>query len=416
MTFWTNKPVNVENKDQISLKLTDINSSYIVDLETLLANIENEINNSKIKLEYYVIMSPNDDLKCNILNFINKNYNGINDCLSLHYSKELFNYYITHDTMCILFYPKGKRPRNVSTHNMIGFVCGRPQTIYLKDSDALDSFKQYKNIDVNFLCLVKSLRNLHVSSYIINIITRECLLNYNKSIYCAAYTVSKPLRVKSFSKKHFYHRVINVDNLIKTEFITETNDIHILKKIWESFSYIPNFLKEYDFIFLQSEKINSEELRQLVEQLYNLLLHNNKLNYDIFDLKTKDDIKNILTNKSFYNFLIINKETRKIEDFISLYNLITRNIINNLQSRNGYFYIFMTTKDDNYKSNIIEYISEYCYKNDLVDMITIMEIMETNFDKYKRLKLLRGSGELYYYLYNIKLSNIEGYKNGLITI
>lgn len=416
MTFWTNKPVNVEQTIQIS---NYMNSSYILDLNTLLTKIENEIDNSKIKLDYHIIFGLTDEsLKINILNFINKHYNGINDRLSLYYSKELFEYYVTSDTMCILFYPKGKKPNDISVDNMIGFVCGRPQIIYLKDTNSPDSFKQYKNIDVNFLCLVKSLRNLHVSSYIINIITRECLLNYNQTIYCAAYTVNKQLRVTSFSKKQFYHRTINVDNLIETELLNKNydKDINILKKIWQSFSYEPNFLKDYKFTLLQSENLTSEELQSLTHQLHDLLLNNNKLSYDIFDYKSKDDITKILTNKSFYNFLIINKKTGDLEDFISLYNLTTRNIINNSKSRNGYFYIFMTSKDDYYKSNIIEYISEYCYNNDLLDMITIMNIMETNFDKYKRLKLLRGSSELYYYLYNIKLSEIEPYKNGLITI
>lgn len=404
MSFWINKPINVEQK-------LYVNSSFIFDSKTLLSKIENEIEQCKIKLDYNIIFGSqlDDNLKLDILDFINDNYNNVNDELSLHYSKDLLDYYITSNTMCILFYPKGK----ISKQTIIGFVCGRPQTICIKDSNTPNSFKQYNSIDVNFLCLVQKLRNLHVSSYIINIITRECLINYNQTINCAAYTVSKSLRVKHFSKKKYYHRPINVDNLIQSNLIIQEKELSILKKIWESFSYKPNFLKNYTFTLFQSENF---DIDSIVDQLYYLINYNNKLNYDIYDQKTKSDIKNILTNKSFYNFLIIDKTTNQIQDFISLYNLVTKNLITNSHSRNGYLYILTTKENDDYKSCIIEYISEYCYNHDLFDMITIMDIMEQGVDKYKRLKLLNGTGELYYYLYNINLYDIEPFKNGLITI
>lgn len=408
MSYWANKPLNLSNDNSLS---------YILDSDTLLLNINKEIENSKLSLDYYMVTSPNDQIKSQLLQFINNNYNNINSNLSLQYSKDLFDYYITRDTLCVLFYPRNKKPTDITTKNMIGFICGHPEIIYIKENDKNSNFKEYKTIDVNYLCLTKSLRNLHVSSYMINILTKECSLTFNKKINCAIYTIGQQVNTKSFSNKSFYHRPINVDNLIDSTLLQLNKDPEALKQVFQKFDWEKSFLNDYDFIYLQKNNLkkNKEKLENTIDQIYDKLMLINKINYDIFDYKSKDDIRKILLNNAFYNFLIVNKQTGKIEDFISLYNLVTKNITNNVSSRNGYFYIFMTTKDDKHKFNLIEYISEYIYKNNLLDMITFMDIMERGFND-THYKILNGSSKLYYYIYNLKLPRIDSFKNGLITI
>ena len=73
----------------------------------------------------------------------------------------------------------------------------------------------------------------------------------------------------------------------------------------------------------------------------------------------------------------------------------------------------MTLENDTYKFNLIEYINEYVFKHNLLDLITLMDITS---DKYKTFKILNSSNKLYYYMYNLQLSQIEPFKNGLITI
>ena len=127
MSFWPNKP--------LKLKSGLNNNTYILDSDTLLLNINKEISNSKISLDYYVVTSPDILLKTQLLEFINNNYSDINSEFTLNYSKELFNYYITPDTLCILFYPCKKKPSNITTQNMVGFICGHPLTIHIKDNN-----------------------------------------------------------------------------------------------------------------------------------------------------------------------------------------------------------------------------------------------------------------------------------------
>lgn len=407
MSFWLNKPLELNS---------NVTNDYILNTDVLLSKIDNEISNSKILLDYHIVTSPDNFLKSHLLEFINNNYNGINSKFTLNYSLSLFNYYITPNTLCILFYPIKKKPQNITTQNMVGFICGRPETIYIKDNN---TFKQYKTIDVNYLCLIKKLRNLHVSSYIINILTKECLLKFNKLINCALYTIgNQSIKSPSFSDKTFYHRPINIKNLINSNLLNFDKDVSYLKHIFETFDFDKNFLKNYQFIHLTKPYLNQnqERLKYIVNEIHDKLLHVNKLNYDIFDYKSKSDITNILLNDSFYNFIIINPETNEIKDYICLYNLVTKNIDNNIPCTNGYFYIFMTLENDEYKFNIIEYISKYSYENNLFDMITVMDIMENGYLKDKHFKILNGSTKLYYYIYNIRLQEIQPFKNGLITI
>lgn len=406
MSFWSNKPLQI-NSDNIN---------YILDSDTLLFKIQEEISNSKILLDYHVVMLPNNQLKSQILEFINNNYSGIDSNFTLNYSISLFNYYITPDTVCILFYPHNKKPQDVTTQNMIGFICGHPLTIYIKEKDI---FKKYKTIDVNYLCLIKKLRKLHVSSYIINILTKECLLKFNKSINCAVYTIgNKYIQKPSFSNKTFYHIPINVENLINSKLLNLNKDISVIKTTFETFNIDKGFLKSYEFLHLKKDYLdqNQDVLNNTIDQIYDKLLYINKVNYDIFDYKSKNDIKNILLNNSFYNFIIINSETNEIKDYICLYNLDTKNINDNVSCTNGYFYIFMTLGDDNYKFNLIEYITQYCFQNKLFDMLTIMNIMENGYLTDKHYKILASSTKLYYYMYNLQLKEIKPFRNGLITI
>ena len=407
MSFWSNKPLQLNN--------TIDNNSYILNIDNLLLSIDKEISNSKTSLDYHVITSPDNLLKSELLQFINNNYKANDSSFTLNYSLSLFNYYITSNTLCILFYPHKKKPETITTQNMIGFICGRPQIIYVKDEC---SFKQHQTIDVNYLCLIKQLRNFHVSSYIINILTKQCILKFNKQINCALYTIGgNPIKTPHFSNKTFHHRPINIENMINSKLLDLNQHTTVLKQMFEIFDFDKDFLKNYKFLHLTKNYLNKNQdiLTDIIDSIHDKLLNINQVNYDIFDYKSKADITNILLNDSFHNFVIINPETNEIKDYICLYNLVTKNTNNNIFSRNGYFYIFMTLENDQYKFNLIEYLSKYCFENDLFDLITVMDIMQNGYQK-NHFKIINTSTQLYYYMYNLKLSYIQPFKNGLITI
>ena len=100
-SFWANKPVRINKKE--------FTSNLIVSADTLLENSDNEIKMCKIQLDYDVILNPDDDCKNNLLKFINNNYDDDKSNLVLQYSKNLLDYFINPDSLCIVFYSKGKK-------------------------------------------------------------------------------------------------------------------------------------------------------------------------------------------------------------------------------------------------------------------------------------------------------------------
>ena len=402
-SFWTNKPVRI-NKQEFT-------SNLIVSADTLLENSDNEIKMSKIQLDYDVVLNPDDDCKNNLLKFINDNYGDDNSNLVLQYSKNLLDYFINPDSLCIVFYSKEKK-----YDKMIGLIVAKKHNLVIRD-DVLE-FKTYNCIDIDFLCLIKQLRNLHVSSYMINVVTKECMLQYDKQVHCAVYTINKRLKVDNFCKKTYYHRPLQIENLLLTDML-DVNDndnlnfeqtTKLLKKLYNTFSYNKDFFKNYNLEYYTTSNNLDHNL------IHDNLLNYNKVNHDIYEYKSRSDIEKMLSNPVFHKFIIKNK-TGDIVDFVCLYNLDTYNIKTKTSSRNGHFYsMFLHDNSSTYMSYVLEIISEYCYKNNVFDLLTIMNVLNVKPEEYKFYKLLRGSASLYYYVYNIEIPFIQSHKNGLVTI
>lgn len=405
MSFWEDKPVSI--KKDLKIK----SSNQILSNEHLLEKINNELENNKIQLEYSIIINPSSEERDIMLNFINKNYRSKNENLTLNYSKELLDYYIREDTLCILFYPKKlDKEHLIIGDKLIGLIMGQKNNVYVRD---FMCFKNYSCIDVDFLCLKEQFRNMHVSSYMINIITKVCIERNN--IGTAIYTVNKKLRVTNFSKKTYYHRPINVLNLLSTEILNSNDNsldsVTLFQKLYNSFSYSKNFINK-----VKLEYILETDNIEYIQEIHDKLLIYCRDKYDIYDYKSVNDIIKIFKNKAFHKF-IIRDANNKIIDFICLYNLETKNVEKNILSRNGHLYCMFISNDElYYTSYILELISEYIYKNDIFDLITVMDIFDINDEDYSKLKLLKGSADLYYYFYNVNLSPIDKYRNGLVTI
>jgi len=425
MSFWKNKPVSVKYFNE-NFKNLQFNSHLIVTADTLLENSSKEIDQSKIKLEYDLLIDPNDFEKQQMLKFINENYGDNKSNLVLSYSKELFYSFIKPDNLCIVFYPNGARTvGKPNFEKMVGLIIAKRHELFIREvvseSENQKGFKKYDCIDVDFLCLVKQLRNIHVSSYMINVITKECMIQYDKNVACAVYTANKRLKSNSFCKKSYFHRPINVENMLRSEMLSITNDenykyedsLRLLKRVYNSFSYPKDFFCNTT---LKAFNVLNEYDDSFVDELYNKLVEYNSTHYDIFEYKSKDDFIEILNNPIFLKFITVDKNNN-ILDFLCLFKLDTYNTELKNSSRNGNVYCMFLEKYSNTRlSYLLEAITEHCYKNDIYDVITVMNIFNANPDSYNAFKLLKTSTDLYYYLYNIEITPISPHKNGLITI
>ncbi len=434
MSFWKDKPVAVSNETYLNNNNTIV-SKQILSIDKLFDITKSEIENNKIQLDYDIIINPNDNIKQHLLNFINNNYMHKNAQFTLIYTKDLLNYFISSNTLCVVFYPKGTKS-NLNTLNciidkMIGIIIGKPQILNIRHIIENENYtKLYNSIDVDFLCIKQQLRNLHVSSYMINVLTNKCITEYDKKICCATYTTNRMLHVKPFCTSTYYNRPLQIDNLLKCELLIDDNlnTKQIYKQIYNTFQYSSDFLSNKTLTYFNilpnilpnnvgnGDKIDPQEISN---EIYNLLQKYNKSEYDIYAYKSKNDILYLLKNPAFHKF-IIKDNTNTITDFICLYNLETKNLKSNYTCQNGYIYTLFFSKTDNlYKSNILELISEYCYQHKIFDMIIMLNIFDhttdTNTD-YLKHKLIKTYPNLYYYIYNIEIPTISPFRNGLITI
>jgi len=388
-SFWKTKPVIVSQEKDFNQILTN---------EELLIKINKELSESKVILDYSIVKSDISDLKYKqIVNFINNNYIIGDSDFKLCYTLDLFKFYCK-NALILEFYPKGKE-------TIVGYIIGKKEKLNIKGKD---HFSLIDILEVNFLCLTPKLRKLHIGPYMINCLTKESISNFNIGV--AHYTINSPIKSPYISKKQFYHRMLNIDTLIKTKFINKDiheNSFETLKKVYNTFDYQETFDTKYndDRVIL----IKSSKQIHVKSRIYDLYKEYAKNTYDIYEEMSLEELNEILDNKDFFNFLILDGQDATIA-FISFFKLNTNTTNGNY--KNGYYYK-MFFRNQNVIKDSLEFINEYIYKNNIFDVLTLPEMFnqELILDK-----MINGTGNLKYYLYNMSSSKIDNHKNGLVTI
>lgn len=358
-----------------------------------------------------------------VVNFINKNDNRfkINDI-------SFFNYIYLKITKC-------------NKNNIYAVVVLKKQNLFLKDEN---DFKLYDSVCIDYICKEKSIvinndnviyeedeiplktvfsNNLEIKD-IINISISTFLKMYNtNTLLCFMYSLNmKKVSYNDditslFCKKYFYYRPISIDKLTKSQILNSVNNNNrnIFLKIYNTFSYHVSFLKNVKIEFIvDAGKYDEFNLHDLSEELSNKLLEYNRKNKDVFDYIDKDEMYNILKSSLFYKFIIRNNDDEIINFVCIKWSYITNNIgEKKVYSKNGKYYCsFYSNSSSIYISYILEAISEYCYRNDILDIITLEDFFTGDDTNY--FKLIKKCSS-YYYIKNIKTSFvINSRKNGLI--
>ena len=394
LNYWANSPVKVEEN------LTDLKLNkpfQIIPNEIVLNKMNNFINSHPYKLDYKV----NDkNLDLNILcNFINENY--IDELDSTHkflYSVDLLEYY-TSDSLVISFYSK---QNEFHKSKMIGLIIGKKSNLFINNFE-------FTCADANFLILNPKVRNKNLAPLIISILTKELIINY--SIAIAHYTINNPIKAPHYCLKYYYHRMINIDKLFETKFISsDISSINDYKQLYNNFK---NYLPNQNILYMN--KINTKEVsNELIDLIYQNINSYAKKKYMIYEYRTKEQIKKMFNCESFHHFFLLelNHEKNKniIKNYMCINELKTLNTENNKYYLNGYIYTGFYSDSVNI---VIEKISEYIYSNNILDTLTWNDF----FDVENSCTLaIKGSGFLKYYLYNIQTSEIPNELNGLVTL
>lgn len=372
MSFWVKQPLHIN----------DTQAKQILPAETLLEKINISLSESKSKLEYQVFTELDDQQLNTIISFINENYVS-SDTTKLIYSKSLLQYFLK-ESLVLLFNPQGQ------SNKLVGLIVGKKKRIQVKD-------QEFNMIDVNFLCLIKKLRNLSLAPYLIASLTKESVQRF--SISLAYYTISARINSPCFGKKQMYHRPINIAHLVNSGFIKVS---------------IPTFERIYNVFDNCNEPIYLHNVdnpsKELIANLDDFIQSYNKKTYNIYDIKS---IKDTIVNPSFHSFVFWDVDV--ISDFISIYRLDTQSNKTDAFYKNGYLFIVALKSDSaDHLECVMNSVAKFCHENKIVDMLTLTDMFQT--EVYSKIKFTVGTGLLNYYVFNMDMVNILNHENGLVTI
>lgn len=386
INYWLSRPVVVDTK-------FDEKPFQIISNNKLLIKLQNDIDTHTYKLKY-IVNGPEFDYN-SICDFINENYVG-DDEIQFIYKPETIKYYMN-DALTICFF--SKETEQIKS-KMIGLVVAKKATLVVSDVE-------FNSVETNFLSIIPKVRGNNLTPLIISILTKELILNY--SIGISHYTIGNPIKAPYFSLKYYFHRIINVCNLFKTKFIIEPDDkINDYIKIYNNFDY---YLPEQKIIYF-NKKITPNVSNNLINLICKNINLYSKYQYKIYELKSFEQMKQLFNTDTFHHFLFVENNSKEpyIKNYICINQIDILNKLNNSSYSNGYIYTgFYENKPD----IVIEKLSEYVWKNKILDLITWSDFFDVT---QSCCKIIKGTGFLKYYLFNIKTCSIPNEYNGIVTL
>lgn len=380
MSFWKTMPVVVHPSKQFNT------FTKVVSEQFLLEKINNELKEPHVDFDYEIF--EKDDLNDTFIQRMKKFYDEQychDSTMCLTFKEDIYKFFLL-DALVVIFYLP-------NTKEVIGYIVGKKSKLTI-DSKITDT------LEVSFFCIHKKFRNKHYTPYFINIILREFITRYNISI--ATYALSDNIRSPYYTLKYNVHRPINIKHLQKCEFIS--SDFNVDKyTVFEKNSNV-------DLVYLNNTEIPDNLLNILHKKLKTF----QSTNFTIFKLLSKKDLQEIFKNKQFHNFVIFNKD-KTIKDFISFYDLqINLLDINLMYNSSSIYTMFFTTYDTTNIRSTLELISEYCYKYNIIDVLSFFDIFPVT--EYDDIKCVVGKGSLHYYMFNYNMIPISNDKISYVTI
>ena len=348
--------------------------------EIHLERLTNIIEGYKTQLNYKVLDESYID---EIVEFVNCNYFDKDGNFPIIYTKELISFYLI-DSIAIFFYSKNNPTK------VIASIIGKFKNI--------NSFnKQMDAIEGNFFCIIPQLRKLNLPKLLISYLIREFIYKYKSDVICGYYTTGDIINVKPICSKSYIHRYINFTELINLQQINQSKNTSLHKKYYSKFVYPDNF-KKY--------KINTIIQENQIDEITDKLNTYQKKCFDIYEHVSNNIIRDLNNSTIFYKFIITDNDN--IIGFISFFKLDILNKKLNKLVRTLYLYYYFC---DGNIIDYLEYVAEYLYKNNICDMF-LMNLFDDNVP----IRYVKGSGLLYYNLYNVKHFDIKEQKIKLCMI
>ena len=373
-------------------------SKQIIDENEFIEYNNQIINESDIKLNYNIV-NTNHYM---FLPYINQNNH-------MEISGDLLNYFLKPNSLSMAFYKNGE---------LVAFFTANKKELCVRENKDIinkdDFFKSYKNLIFDIFAISKQINTTPFYYYILDIALKEYYIKHNQLLYCGTYKITKKLTLPSISRQHLFFRPLQIKKLLDESAIraTDINNISLLTKLYNTFSYPINFINDIQLQYFQNLKDwTQDEINDIIDILYEKLIRYNQQHYNVYNKIDKTDFKNILDNNAFHKFIIRDNDDT-ILDFVCLYSTTYSTTNNNIVD-GIMFQMFFNNPNINNISYTLECIYEFCFFNNLFDIITLPNFLPLKPYQYKTFKLLLKKQIFYYYIYNISMPNILPCKNGL---
>lgn len=276
-------------------------------------------------------------------------------------------------------------------NKLVGFISAVPAEMKVHE-------KTKKMVEINFLCVHKKLRSKRVAPVLIKEITRRVNM---KGIFQACYTAGVILP-SPVGKCRYWHRSLNPKKLIEVRFSHLQRNMTMQRTIK---------------LYRLPEQPKTPGFRKLVEDdcpAVAKLLNDYLAKFKLRPTYTKDEFKHwFLPREGVIDSFVV-ENNGVITDFGSFYHLPST-IMNNsqynlLKAAYSYYNVATKTPINDLMNDLL--ISA---KNIGMDVFNALDLME-NVDFLENLKFGIGDGNLQYYIYNWKCSQMKSNEIGLVLL
>lgn len=322
----------------------------------------------------------NDNDVQQVYDLLDKYYvEDANNEFRMHYSKELLKFYFSNNKYIALGVCVAK------SNLLVGFIAGKVIKMQV-NKNKLDV------VMTNFLCIHHKLRYKRLVPLLVNELRRQFNdLNYQQAFFATSIYLPSPIL-----KSVYYHRPIDVIKLVDTGFIKIVGNITLDDII--RVNYIPDELHNKNF-----KKITLDHLDQAYE-----IFNNYVERYNVHQIFTKDEFSKYFIENDFVHTYVIECDNI-VYDFICYYVLQSKVLKENedYQYLNiAYLSHYTSTCETSYR--LIKDLLITAKKNN-IDAVNALDIMD-NEAILNDLGFNQGTGLMYYYLYNWKMSPIKNFQ------
>lgn len=281
---------------------------------------------------------------------------------------------------------------------MVGFICAIPCKFKVRRNEI-------QSVEVNFLCVEKSLRSKRLAPILIKEVTRRVnLTGIFQALYTAGVSLPEPI-----GTAQYYHRPLNFKKLLEC-----------------NFTYLPpnktiNQMESY--YKLSTSKIESK-IRLLVESDLPRVMELLEIYLERFQLAHKFDLDEckhwfLPRDKVIYSFVILDERNDDlIVDFFSFYS-IPSSILNQPEIPHktiqvAYLFYYSVSSQIRLLPLMKTVLLEATKLG--FDVLNCLNLMENDDKLLEALKFGAGDGQLRFYLYNWRTRQFKPNEIGFIML